>query len=61
MKQPPTITDLPPQKDGESDDAYEKRLNAFLAGDDVRTKADFRDWTGSFPFHLDRMPPSEKK
>ncbi len=61
MKQPPTITDLPTQKDGESDDAYEKRLNAFISGDDIRTKTDLRDWTGSFPFHLDGMPSSEKK
>lgn len=53
-KQKPTVTDLPAQLPGESDRAYNKRVMAFLHGEDVRTRTDLRDWTGSFPFHLDR-------
>lgn len=55
-KQQPTVVELPPQLEGESDKAYEKRLMAFLVGEDVRTKTDLRDWTGSLPFHLDKLP-----
>lgn len=43
-KQAPTITDIPPRMPGESDRDYEKRLAAFLAGDDVRTRTDLRGW-----------------
>jgi hypothetical protein len=32
------------------------RVVAWLNGDDVRTKTDLRDWTGSMPFHLNREP-----
>lgn len=53
-KQAPTLLTLLEQRPGESDKAYARRLAAFLAGDDVRSKADNRDWTGSPPFHLNR-------
>lgn len=53
-KQAPTLTDVPEQKPGESNKAYSRRLSAFLAGDDVRSKMDDREWTGSPPFHLSR-------
>lgn len=43
-KQAPTITDLPPQRHGESDEAHYRRIVAFL--NDVRTKTDLVDWTG---------------
>jgi hypothetical protein len=56
-KQAPT--DLPARLPGESDEAYNRRVVAILAGDDVRTKTDLRDWTGSFPFHLDRSPETK--
>jgi hypothetical protein len=41
---------------GESDRAYQDRVVAWISGDDVRTKTDLRDWTGSLPFHLNREP-----
>ena len=53
-KQQPTVTELPKRLPNESDRAYEKRVMAFIHGEDVRTKTDLRDWTGSFPFHLDK-------
>jgi len=52
-KQNPTLTDLPPQNPGEKDGAYQRRIARFLAGDDVRSKVDNREWTGCPPFHLD--------
>jgi hypothetical protein len=56
MKQAPTLVSLPERMPGEDEDAYWKRVRAVLTGDDVRSKADLRDWTGSFPFHLNREP-----
>ncbi len=52
-RQQPTVVELPQQKPGESDRVYNKRVLAFIHGDDIRTKVDLRDWTGSLPFHLD--------
>lgn len=53
MTQPPTITTIPERRAGESDRDYERRFLAWVNGDDVRTKTDLRDWTGSGPMHLD--------
>lgn len=33
-----------------------KEIMGWLRGDDVRSKTDLRDWTGSPPFHLNREP-----
>lgn len=51
--QAPTLAKLPPRLSGESERDYERRIAAFLRGDDVRTKTDLVDWTGCPPFHLD--------
>jgi hypothetical protein len=56
MKQQPTLTSIPERMPGEGARDYERRLAAFLAGEDVRTRTDLRDWTGSLPFHLNREP-----
>lgn len=40
----------------ETEDGYYIRVAAWLSGDDVRSKADLRDWTGSSTFHLNREP-----
>jgi len=56
VKQQPTITDLPERLPGETDKVYWKRVEAGLAGENIRSKADLRDWTGSLPFHLNREP-----
>ena len=56
MKQAPTFSRLPPQEPGESDREYARRLSRWLAGDDIRSKADMREWTGSPPFHLSKEP-----
>ena len=53
-KEPATVTDLPERKPGESAKIYERRVMAWLRGDDIRVKADLQDWTGSLPFHLNR-------
>lgn len=50
-KQAPTITVLPQQLDGESDRDYERRIMAFLNGEDVRTVTDLRDFK-TCDFHL---------
>ena len=42
------------KRPGENDDAYYRRAAAWIAGEDVRTKTDLKDWTGSYPFHLDK-------
>ena len=42
---------------GESSKSHYHRVMAFIRGDDVRSRTDLRDWTGSPPFHLDRYPP----
>jgi hypothetical protein len=54
MKQTPTVLSLPKQEKGESDEKYYRRVRNWLNGEDVRTKVDLRDWTGSPPFHLNR-------
>ena len=33
---------------------------AIMRGDDIRTKGDLRDWTGSPTFHLDQSSPSKQ-
>lgn len=43
-KQKPTIMNLPPQREGESDRAFNKRLCDWMNGDDTRSKGDLRDW-----------------
>lgn len=53
MKQRPT---LPKKAPGESWRDYEARIKAWGRGNDVRTKADLKDWTGSPPFHLNLEP-----
>ena len=35
-------------------------LMAIMRGDDIRTKGDLRDWTGSPTFHLDQSSPSKQ-
>lgn len=55
MKQKPTVVSLPKRISGETDKQYERRIAAWLSGDDVRSKADNREWTGSSPFHLDQQ------
>lgn len=54
MKQPPTFPRKPRQEPGESDKAYARRLSRWLAGDDIRSKGDMREWTGAPPFHLNK-------
>jgi hypothetical protein len=44
-KQEPTTLDLPEQHPGESDAAYWRRVEAWISGEDVRTKTDLQDWT----------------
>lgn len=58
-KQQATITALPDRKPGESDNAYARRLAAFIRGEDVRSKGDNREFTGSLPFHLSRDHESD--
>ena len=54
--QEPTITDadmiLPDMLPGESCKAYWRRVALALCGENDRSKADLREWTGSPPFHL---------
>ena len=50
----PTTLDIPQPREGESPAAYDRRLSAFVRGDDVRSKVDLREWTGSMPFHLNK-------
>jgi len=52
--QEPTFTDLPKREPGETAEAYWHRIAAWLAGEDVHSKVDLREWTGSLPFHLNR-------
>jgi len=51
-KQAATLTNLPERLPGESDKAYWRRCERVLCGEDIRSKVDLRDWTGSMPFHL---------
>jgi hypothetical protein len=44
MKQKPTLTGLPPRAPDEGDDAYNRRVAAFLRGDDIGTKTDLRSF-----------------
>jgi len=53
-KQPPRYTQLPKQLPGESDKAYEKRVMAWISGDDVRSKDDLRDWCPGVTWHFIR-------
>lgn len=53
-KQP--MREMPKQRDGESDEDFDLRMMAYVFGDDIRSKTDLKDWTGSFPFHLDKSP-----
>lgn len=56
-KQKPTVTDLPPKREGESDKDYEHRLMASLYGDDIRSKGDLRDWkSADFSLASERDP-----
>lgn len=55
-KQEPTTVTLPERRPGESDNSYFRRVRDWISGEDVRTRADLRDWTGSLPFHLNREP-----
>jgi len=54
MKQAPTITDLPPRLPGEDDKTYWWRMARWFVHGDARSKVDLREWTGSYPFHLNR-------
>ena len=36
------------------EDMTTPEIMAMLRGDDIRTKGDLRDWTGSLPFHLSK-------
>ena len=38
----------------ETDAQWAARVEHWLSADSVRTKTDLKDWTGSYPFHLDR-------
>ncbi len=51
---PKTLESELEPRPGESDEARYIRIAAFLCGDDIRSKDDLRDWTGSPPFHLDK-------
>ena len=53
MKQNANIT-LPKRIKGESWEDFSKRVERWRRGDDVRTKTDLKDWTGSPPFHLNK-------
>lgn len=57
MRQPETFTDLPKKHPRETWAAYNKRVAAWIASEDVGSKTDLRDWTGSLPFHLNREDP----
>ena len=45
---------MPERASGESEQAYLRRLSAWLVGDDVRSKDDLKEWAGSPPFHINR-------
>ena len=55
-KKQETWSDLPQRLPEESAEQYARRVAAWLAGEDVRSKGDNKDWTGSLPFHLDKEP-----
>lgn len=56
MKQAATFPRVPKQEPGETDKQYRQRLSRWLAGDDIRSKADLREWTGTPVFHLNKEP-----
>ncbi len=58
-KQQPTLTDLPKQLPGESDRDYDRRLMAFIRGDDIRTHTDLRNFK-SADFSLSVEPSQQK-
>jgi hypothetical protein len=58
-KQSPTTLDLPKQAPGESDRDYERRLMAFIRGDDIRTVTDLRGYK-SADFSLSVEPTQRK-
>lgn len=48
---------LPKRGIGESQSSYDERIRQWLREDQMpRVKGDLRDWTGSYPFHLDKQP-----
>lgn len=53
-RQAPTIMDFPKRIKGESESDYWRRVERGLVGEDVRTKTDLQEWTGSLPFHLNK-------
>lgn len=50
----PFPTTFPEREGNESDESYYGRIRSWLVGEDVRSKVDLREWTGSPKFHLDR-------
>lgn len=48
---------VPKKRPDETDEAYALRLVAWSNGEDIRSKTDLKDWTGSFPFHLNKEEP----
>ena len=42
-------------------DAALRKITAMCRGDDVRSKTDLNNWTGSPTFHIDRSPPLRRK
>ena len=36
------------------EDMTTAEVRAMLCGDDIRSKGDLREWTGSLPFHLSK-------
>jgi len=49
-----TSITLPIKQKGENWKAFAARVERWVKGEDVRSRTDLRDWTGSQPFHLDR-------
>jgi len=54
-KQAPTVTMPPERLPGEKPRDYERRLQAWIDGEDVRTKTDLSGWK-TCDFHLNREP-----
>ncbi len=52
---PDTLEDNLKRIPGETNRQYYERVARFLCGDEIRSKADNREWTGSEPFHLDKL------
>ena len=48
---------IPKREPGENFAIYAARVRQWLREDEIpRAKGDLRDWTGSYPFHLDKQP-----